>query len=246
MDTNHRERPNTHSTWNRVAIGFICIIVGLLFLGRNLGWISGHLFHILVSWQIFLIVLGVLALLKRNISSGITLLAVGGFFLIPHIFQVGYSWVGDYWPVFLIIGGVGLLFSMQQNAGRRNRSANQQAGVHGLTTEDGYIVADAYFSGVKHIVHDPSFSGAKLTVSFGSVALDLRRTQLKETDTYIDIHNSFGGVELFVPSSWNVTSQANAIFAGIEDKRLQRQEVDYTHRLIIRGQVIFGGVEIKN
>jgi len=230
---------------NSIIAGFILIAVGILFLGRNAGFISSSLFYIFISWQMLLVVLGLLALLKHNITSAIVLAGTGGFFLLPRILDLGDNWIQNYWPLFLIIGGIGLLFTLLNP--RSKRSAKQVGSDNGnLTVEDGYLIAEANFNGVKHIVHDPVFKGAKLNVSFGSLALDLRRTQLEGEETFIDLHNSFSGVELFIPSSWNVIIQANASFGGIEDKRFRPQDIDYTHKLILRGNVSFGGVEIKN
>jgi len=242
----NRQKPyQKHRQLNLIVAGFVLIAVGVLFLGHNTGYISSSLFHIFISWQMLLIVLGFLALLKGNIASAIISAGAGGFFLLPRIMDVGDNWIHDYWPLFLIIGGIGLLFTLLNPRSKRfGKQTGSESG--DLIVDNGYIIAEANFNGVKHIVHDPVFKGAKLNVSFGSLALDLRRTHLEEEETFIDLHNSFSGVELFIPSSWNVIIQANASFGGIEDKRFRPQDIDYTHKLILRGNVSFGGVEIKS
>lgn len=242
METKQQSPSHWHRQLNRIAAGCVFIAVGILFLGHNTGLISDALLRILVSWQMLLIVLGILSFLKRNVSSGITLVAIGGFFLIPRVIDLGDNWMQEYWPAFLIIGGVGLLFTLFKPGGRSSNYNNNA----GFTAEDGRIILESNFSGIKHIVHEPAFKGAKLNASFGSLALDLRRTHLEAEETYIELHNSFGGIELFVPSSWNIIIEVNTSFGGIDDKRFRPQETDYAHKLIIRGNISFGGVEIKN
>lgn len=56
------------------------IIVGLLFLGRNFGIIDSDLFGILVSWQMLLIVVGVVNLIKRHFFGGVITIAIGSLF----------------------------------------------------------------------------------------------------------------------------------------------------------------------
>lgn len=59
----------SHSKLNTVVTAAVFIIVGLLFLGRNFGVIDSDLFDILVSWQMLLIVVGVVNLIKRHFSG---------------------------------------------------------------------------------------------------------------------------------------------------------------------------------
>ena len=59
----------SHSKLNTVVTAAVFIIVGLLFLGRNFGVIDSDLFDILVSWQMLLIVVGVVNDGHRNLFS---------------------------------------------------------------------------------------------------------------------------------------------------------------------------------
>ena len=61
----------SHSRLNTVTTAAVFIIVGLLFLGRNFGIIDSDLFGILVSWQMLLIVVGVVNLIKRHFFGGV-------------------------------------------------------------------------------------------------------------------------------------------------------------------------------
>jgi len=50
-----------------------------------------------------------------------------------------------------------------------------------------------------------------------------------------------------VPSHWMVKSEIVTIFGGVEDKRVMSTVIDTPDKvLILKGTVIFGGIEIKN
>lgn len=92
----------SHSKLNTVVTAAVFIIVGLLFLGRNFGVIDSDLFDILVSWQMLLIVVGVVNLIKRHFFGGMIMIAIGTYFLLPEISGVENEWIGMFWPVLLI------------------------------------------------------------------------------------------------------------------------------------------------
>jgi hypothetical protein len=55
----------------------------------------------------------------------------------------------------------------------------------------------------------------------------------------------WGGIEIKVPENWSVSGRVTPILGGYEDKT--RRVADGTNqRLLVRGLVIMGGVEIKN
>jgi hypothetical protein len=74
----------------------------------------------------------------------------------------------------------------------------------------------------------------------------LRRTQIEPGDTFIDVENTFGGIEIYVKEGWTVKNELSSVFSGTEDKRYGCPgDADSNYRLIIRGSATFSGVEIK-
>ena len=58
---------------------------------------------------------------------------------------------------------------------------------------------------------------------------------------------TFGGVEIYLPSDWNLLTQIDAFIGGCDDKRYNSSvEIDKEHILIVRGKVSFGGIEFKS
>jgi predicted membrane protein len=227
--------------------GLILIFIGLLFFGRNIGWIDYFLFRILFSWQTLLIVIGAGLCLRRSFVGGLVLIAVATYFLLPRI---NGMWIWDvqrYWPLLIVLIGIVILFKRPLEG--RCRHHHHKITTDTLyTSQDGFVRSEVTFGTVKQIVVDPIFKGAEIKTTFGSTLIDLRRTSLEDPETYIDVESTFGGIELFVPNTWMVVSKANADFGGIDDKRFHSGfiEIDNSRKVIIRGKIVFGGLEIKN
>lgn len=242
METNS-EKPAGRNGLQGYFIALILILAGAMLLGQNMGYISENITHVVISWQMLLIVLGIASLFRGKFVGGLVLLLVGVYFLLPKLGWIDYYPIRTYWPVLLIILGIILIFRPKR--GKKNWEAEFSRNEE-VKGSDGYVISDAILGGVKQVVLDPVFKGAKLRTTFGGVVIDLRRTSLENDVTVIYTYCTFGGVELFVPDSWNVVNESEVIFGGFEDKRLQGIEKDLKHRVIIRGNITFGGVEIKN
>ena len=93
----------------------LLIVVGLLFLGSNLGVIPGEGWDIIRRfWPLLLIIAGINDLVRREgIAWPILLIAAGVFFLLNNLGpQVWISWTQliQLWPVLLIAAGIDLVF----------------------------------------------------------------------------------------------------------------------------------------
>ena len=102
------------------------------------------------------------------------------------------------------------------------------------------------FGGVNRKLMTKNFQGGKATVIFGGLDLDL--TQVDFTGVVsLDLEVGFGGVKLIVPPHWDVRTEVSNIAAGLEDKRMFREGgVDTNKVLILKGTLLFSGLEIKS
>jgi predicted membrane protein len=234
---------------NKSVTATTLVLAGLLILGHNLGIVSDYFYRIFISWPMLLIVLGITSLLKRTFWPSCIFLGTGVYFLLSRIIGVdGFPWMANYWPLFLILLGLIILFHRHRMPYSRCHHHARLNGRARRTEQiiDGFVTVDISFGNSRHIVLDPVFRGADLDSSFGAIALDLRRTSLEAPETYIDVNCSFGGVEIFVPSHWCLLSEIDNAFGSCEDKRYVSQEIDTAHKLIIRGDISFGSLIIKN
>ncbi|MCM0060407.1 MAG: cell wall-active antibiotics response protein [Algoriphagus sp.] len=102
------------------------------------------------------------------------------------------------------------------------------------------------FSGVNRKLMTKDFQGGKATVLFGGLDLDLTQVDFTGVVT-LDLEVGFGGVKLIVPPHWDVRTEMSNLAAGLEDKRMFREGgVDTNKVLILKGTLLFSGLEIKS
>jgi len=233
-----------------ILFGLLLVIAGVLFLSFNFNWINPVWRPILFSWPMILIVIGVVGFTKNNLLMSLFWLVLGLFFLLPRIaaaFPGSFTGIdGDfaqtYWPLLLILLGLCFIFRIilgrnMKCDGKHHYHSDSVKGVNG--TIDKRVV----FGGSESIFLDPVFNGGTISAIFGGVVLDLRKTALPEGETCLDIDAIFGGVELFIPGDWVVETRLQTIMGGVEDKRLISHP-DHTRKLVLRGDLMFGGCEI--
>lgn len=82
------KQENRHLHNNRPIIGVILVLAGLFLVMRNTGFFPDFIDHVIFSWPMLLVVIGlVMTLGASEKTSGVIVMAVGGFFLIPMIFR---------------------------------------------------------------------------------------------------------------------------------------------------------------
>ncbi len=254
--------PSRAGLSGKILIASLFILSGLMLLARNLGWIPYEVFNIIVSWQSLLIILGVYTMTRRHYMGGIILVLIGAYFMLGGISWLPASSQALVWPVALIVIGVFFLIKTRKRARWRDaymrhhrQWMNGSGGQAHRTTdetqqqcesEDGFLRSNNTFGAVRHVVLDELFKGAYLRTSFGGTTIDLRHTHLAPGETYIDLDCNWGGIELYIPSDWKVVVKCNAFVGGCDDKRWQGANVNNECVLVIRGNISFGGVEIKD
>lgn len=243
-----------------LGFGLLLMLLGVLFLGFNFGLIPNELKWVIFSWPMLLVFIGVVNLFKRHIYSGVVLVLVGGFFLFPRIIHTypenfpGFdgNFAHIYWPLLLVAAGVLLIVSKLSGSkwgfaefnekNHHHYHHHQSKYVH---SSDGFSKNSIFGSG-EHIVLDPEFKGGEMNAVFGGITLDLRKTNLAEGETRLDINAVFGGVTIFVPGEWYVEIHLDTVFGGFEDKRMLKEPLDTTRKLVITGACVFGGGELRN
>lgn len=229
----------------------LLVIAGLLFLSFNFGWIDPALRPVIFSWPMLFVAAGILKFSRRDLLMPVILLVVGIFFLLPRI-AMAYPGTmpgleGDFthtfWPILLIIVGIVFILRVFNRKGdhlRRYPSFDRES----LSDVNGSIDKRVLFGGSESIFLDPVFHGGELNATFGGIVVDLRRTTLPEGETCLEVNATFGGVELYIPGDWLVETRFQTVLGGVEDKRLISTP-DYARKLILRGDLIFGGCEIR-
>lgn len=265
---------NTHN--NNLMVGLLILIVGSVLLLQRLGmpfpdWLFSwpmliiaigvailvkHQFRSVAGF--FMLLIGTFFLLKRELMIG--------FLVGPYLIPIGLILLGLYLMIFKKNR------KHEQWAGWENirkekgrdpfYTGNPDATLKGMENmekpigskgtgsfhNDGGDVlnSQALFCGVQKRVLSKNFYGGKISTFFGGTEIDLSQADIPER-AFLDVDVVFGAIKLVVPPHWDLKIDVANVFAGIEDKRLYAPaSADPAKVMVIRGTVIFGGLEIKS
>ncbi len=225
----------------RLILGLGIITLGALFLLGNLDIIDAH--DYLRLWPGILIVIGIAYIIQCRTGSGriwgIILTFIGAAMLLDRLYFIHFS-LWDYWPLILVfIGGTMILRGSPLRRARVSSSSSPSESYDA----NSYIRGTAILGGLKRRTDSQDFKGGDLTAMMGGIEIDLRDASIKG-EAVIDIFAMMGGVDMRIPDDWTVVLEGFPILGGIEDKT--RPPKESTKRLVIRGTVVMGGVDIKN
>lgn len=267
-------RFDRHHGSSHIWTGVFLVIIGGLALAKSVGAdIPNWLFSwqmLLIAIGLFI------GLKKGFTNSGwFVPVLVGGLFLANQYIWHGQMY-RHIWPTIIIAVGLMFLFKPKKkhwkNCGEKkstginpdtNTGSDQDSEpfVHvtaGMTntsnprsesnigSEDDYLDTTSIFGGTEKVILSKNFKGGSMTNIFGGSEINLTQADINGT-ARLDVTAIFGGATLIVPSNWVVKSEAVTIFGGISDKRNVAGYSDSTARnLIIKGTILFGGLEIKS
>jgi predicted membrane protein len=225
---------------NRALIGVILVLVGLFLVMRNTGIFPDFIDHIIFSWPMLLVTIGLVITIGSSggKTSGVIVMAVGAFFLIPQIFRETFD-INMFWPSIFIIIGIIFIFSKRK-------------GWNSVTTSplssDDYIDYVHIFSGGERQIVSENFRGGRVTAIFGGSEIDLTKAKLAAGVSELEIACVFGGTTIIVPDEWNVKIDVVPILGGFGDSRKLNpgRTSDLSRQLVIKGAVVFGGGEVKS
>lgn len=235
-NTNNQVAKNGQS-YKATVLGVILILFGGLYFMHQADMLDPRMWHVIFSWQMLLIALGILALSEKNYAWGTTLIIVGGMFLYKR--YTGHA-IDYFWPVLIIMAGLAIIF-IRPRYWSRNIGGQLKEGVH-----EGDIVNEtAIFGGNDRIIRTENFLGGTVVSIFGGSKIDLTQSAIKPgTTVYMEMTSIFGGSTLIVPPDWNTKLEVTSIMGGFSDKRYNTN-IDKSKTLVIKGVCIFGGGELK-
>ena len=232
-------------TFDRKLIAAIVLIVaGALLLLNTFGLVHTTLWPYIMNWKTILIAIGlVLIASPQHRITGYILMGIGLVFWVPSLLGTDIRFHQVFWPVILIAIGLIIISRRGKHGG---------IGTKQTRNEDGTILTDylndiAIFGGGLMRVESQNFKGGTLTAIFGGREINLRTAQIAPEGCVIDVFTMFGGTKLIVPDDWQVKSDALSLFGGFSDKRhIRPDEVKENKVLLLKGVVMFGGVEVKS
>ncbi len=229
---------NTHRISAQLVFGLIVLAVGVILMLDNLDLIYADQY--LRWWPALVLGYGLVRLFDPTCNRfwSIFWVLAGTVLLLDHLDLFEFS-LHTWWPIVLIaIGGAVLWGSYRKTPGQ----TAILTGDKGLS-DDSTLNLTAIMGGFERRNNSRDFRGGKITAIMGGCELDLRQADIREA-AVLEVFAIWGGISLKVPETWTVQLEGMPIMGGFSDET--RPIHGSTKRLVIRGSVVMGGVEIKN
>ncbi len=228
----------TRGVPGQIIIGIAVISLGLLFLLDNLDLIEFR--EIRRFWPILLIIVGVAKLIDAKTAQERTpFVILTGFGVLMTLNRLGFDLFSfrNLWPLVLIVVGGAVVYKALSGRGQVAAMVKPEEG------EDAIVNATVVLGGFDRRITTPAFRGGEITVFMGGCALDLRGSSI-ENEAVITVFAAMGGITLKVPPDWTIVLHGTPIMGGFDEKTITPP--NNSKRLIIKGYVIMGGVEVRN
>lgn len=212
--------------WQRLVFGLTILTAGVVFWLDRIGTVDAR--DYLAWWPLALVAMAVAHLLERRLIGAAVWGIIAIYFLLP-LFGVGHVqfWrVLGLWPLLISVGGVTLILQALRRAGRE--SSFRAVAVMGANNPS---------------VGSRAFSGGEAVAVMGGCEIDLSNAQITD-EAVIDVLAFWGGLEIKVPRGWKVIGNVATILGGYSD--LTAEPPEGAPRLIVRGSVIMGGIEVRH
>jgi Cell wall-active antibiotics response 4TMS YvqF len=149
-----------------------------------------------------------------------------------------YQGMSQAWKPVLAFGAVVLVLAVLFN------HSDSLAQNEGFQNESDSFDDVAIMSGVKRTNLSKDFRGGEATAVMGGIELDLREAVMDRREAVLDVSTVMGGMKIRVPETWKVVSRVNTVLGGYKDNT--RHPANDDHRLVLKGTVLMGGLQVSN
>jgi predicted membrane protein len=221
---------------SRLVFGIVVVTLGVIFLLDELGIANAS--TILRYWPAALLAYGLMRLTgtwcRQQVTAGLIFTLLGGWMLLRSLGVLPFG-LRDFWPLILIAVGVMMVAGGLTRGRRAAGNGDPSSTLHAL----------AFWSGVERKIVSEDFQGGDITAIMGGHQLDFRSAKMAGGVAELDLLVMMGGVDLRIPEDWAISCEAVPIMGGIED-RSRPPAGEVKGRLVLKGFIMMGGVEVKN
>jgi predicted membrane protein len=239
---------------SRIIIGLAIVAVGALLLLERLD--IGVDIRFRDYWPVLIIIIGIGKLLQpgysRQIFWGLALVGIGALFQLNNLGVIKF-WFGDLWPIAIILVGISIIRCSSMRAkfivvnSRDKRNGGSCCGSFSnknYAVDSDHVDISATLGGGEYKISSKQFKGGNVSATLGGCELDFRDAEIDGDSAALNVSAVMGGIELRIPSHWQVVVQASPILGAIENKTTAPKEA--AKKLFIRGSAIMGAIEVKN
>lgn len=191
-------------------------------------------------WTLFIIVPCGIGLINEKEKTGNLIgLLIGVVLLLGCLDVLRFDLVGKLiFPVILVVIGVSFIF--KTTMGSKTRKEIKIIVDKNNTAKEEYC---STFSSQNLNFDGQEFKGTGVSAVFGGIKIDLTGAVITE-DVVINASAVFGGVDIIVPTEYNVKVDSNSIFGGVSTKR-STKPIEGAPTVYVNATCVFGGVDIK-
>ena len=208
--------------------GFLLLGAGLLFLLDNMDLLDARPF--LEWWPLALVAVGIGELIGGSRVGAAIWIAIGSWFLLDSLELLDINPFEVFWPVLWIVVGWVLVW----------QALTQPRPTPGAER----ISAFALMAGNVQRSGSAAVGTVQATAIMGGCEIDLRQMAPGERETIVDLFAMWGGIEIVIPEGWALENRVTPIIAGLENKTAPA--APDAPRVILRGTVVMGGIEVRN
>lgn len=238
----------------KVVAGILVIAFGIIYLINETGtpmpkWIF--------TLPMFILALGFVVLIKHKFKmmGGWILMAIGGVLMANEFYPESIN-SNLIWPIVIILIGLKLVFKSKNNYKekhkkwqkfKQHRKCSNPSDYLNEVSDTDFVDTVSLFGGVSKNIVTKNFKGADIVTVFGGAEINMLQADF-ENEAIMEVTCVFGGVSLIIPANWQLkTDSLVTAFGSIEDKRqLSSSSENAEKTLVVRGNCIFGGIEIKS
>jgi predicted membrane protein len=220
----------------QLVFGLLIATIGVMFTLDNLHILRARQF--VQFWPLAFVLVGLAQIAQARTSAGVV---GGGIWIFVGAVMLGGRlglWdanLWDFWPLILVLVGGRIVW--QAYSGDPGGGTGVDRG--------GIISGLAVMGGCNRKIVSSDFRGAELTAFMGGGKLDLREAAMADGQAVVRVLALMGGFEILVPDTWNVVVEATPFLGGV-DVKARTSLNPSAPRLIVRGFVMMGGLDIKN
>ncbi len=226
---------------NNIFWGVVLLLAGVYIIIHRLGFLP-DVNVVRLAVAVVCVVVFVRSLLR---------IEFGGILFSLAILAILFSWELNLTaitpgPVLVaaLLGTIGLdmIFGSRAKRFRKGKRDAVLDGTDDFISGD-KIVVRCLFNGTKKSISSDDFTRASLYCKFGGLEVSFDDAVIQHGTATVELDVNFGGVELYVPQSWQIVNHTDCIFGGVDEHRHGR-DAGEGPQLVLEGNVRFGGVDI--
>lgn len=232
--------------------GLLFVAIAIFLVVNQLGWLSGEI-------GVWSIVLGVF--FAGTLLNGIADRSFGGiFFSLAFLWiifakSLGFPHIPNFEVLLVALFlSIGCSFLFPKKKWREHHHNHGKWDAYDDENEQGeyqqvvdemdkdHVYCSNKFGAITKYVNTTDFKGARLENSFGELKVYFDRAQIQQGPIQVEVHASFGHMELYIPKEWNVLHNVNMTLGTVEEKNRNQTTGEPVMDLV--GDVSFGAITI--